>query len=121
MGVDEARQDQPPAVVLARPVLARRLGLDGDDAPILDQQPVVRAEAHRRAVHIAQGRQAGEVQQIAAQGPPGHALTPSLARPGVSAARPAGTLPVRARAVSRTCSRSQRWAEEAWVRSCQSW
>ena len=41
VGVDEARQDQPAAVVLARPPFARRFGLHGDDAAPVDEQPVV--------------------------------------------------------------------------------
>ncbi len=68
VGVDEAGQDQPAAVVVALPVFAGRLGLDGDDAAAFDQQPVVGAEAHRRRIDVAPGRRGAEIEQVAVDG-----------------------------------------------------
>ena len=110
MGVDEAWQQQAATVVELQPVVAGRLGLHCGDAAVgVDQQPVCRAPAHRRAVAVAQAGVAGEVEQISQDG--------TFDPLGSAHARP----PTNSRATSRTCSRSQRTAVEAWVSSCQSW
>jgi len=69
--VDEAGQHQPAAVVDALPALGRRLDLCAGDASfVVDQQPVVRAKAHRGRVDVAPRRGGGEVEQVAADADP---------------------------------------------------
>jgi hypothetical protein len=67
VGVDEAGQDPAAGVLPPRPALARRLGLDRGDAPVLDQQPVVGPPAHRPALDLAPAGRRGEVEQVAVQ------------------------------------------------------
>jgi len=65
--VDEAGQDQAAGAFVARPAGVGGLGLDGFDAAVLDQQPVLGAPAHRgrRGVEVGVGRAGrGDVQQV---------------------------------------------------------
>ena len=66
VGVDEAGQDQAAAWSSRGQPSLGRLGLHGDDAAVLDEQPVVGAEAHRRRIDVAPGRRGGEIEQVAA-------------------------------------------------------
>jgi hypothetical protein len=110
--VDEAGQHEPAAVVVPFPALAGRFGLDAGDAAGIDQQPVIRAKAHRDGIAIAPGRLAGEIEQIAADGD---------ARRCAHAVRLGMACPARLRATPRTCSRSHFADADACVTSCQSW
>ncbi len=73
MGVDEAGQDQPAAVVDALPARvglavhrARRLRID--DAAVLDQQPVVGPPAHTgRVGGRCEAGVGGEIEQVSPQ------------------------------------------------------
>ena len=116
VGVDETRHQQLAAAVELEPVVARRLGLHrSDPASGVDQQPMRRAPANRRAVRVGQARVGPEVEQVG-EDRRGHSCRPTPHRQAAHASPPASS-----RATSRTCSRNQRTAGEAWVRSCQSW
>jgi hypothetical protein len=112
MGVDEARQQQPAALVIALPARPGRLitGLHaGDAAVVADQQPVVGPPAHVLHRRRAPVGRAGEVQQVGADGL--HAASGRAGSVRVGSCR----------ATSRTCSRNQRMAGAWCVRSCHSW
>ena len=116
MGVDETRHQQLAAAVELEPVVARRLGLHrSDPASGVDQQPMRRTPAHRRAERIGQAGISLEVEQVG-QDRRRHRRCSRRPRQRRHASPPASS-----RATSRTCSRNQRTAGEAWVRSCQSW
>jgi hypothetical protein len=69
VGVDEARQQQPARVHLARHAGGWGLGLDGGDAAVgADQEPVRRAPADRGALRVAPGGAGGEVEQVGLDG-----------------------------------------------------
>jgi xanthine dehydrogenase small subunit len=68
VGVDEAGQDEPAAVIVALPALPGRLGLHGDDPAAFGEQPVIGAKAHRRRIDVAPGRVGAEIEQVAADG-----------------------------------------------------
>ena len=71
MGVDEAGQHQPAAMVDALPVVAGRLGLEAGDAVALDQQPMRRAEPNGGRVRLTPGGRRGEIEQVAEDGDAG--------------------------------------------------
>ena len=146
--VDEAGQDQPAAVVVLHMVGRRRLRarLCAADATVLDQQPVIGPEAHRRRLGRAPFGGRGEVEQVATQRQPprrrgsdGHerrresfGLRAEVFALGAArrihaafflaaSGGAGGANPTRPCATSRTCSRSQRIGAAAWLRSCHNW
>ena len=116
VGVDETRHQQLAAAVELEPVVSRGFGLHrSDPASGVDQQPMRRAPANRWAVRVGQAGVGPEVEQVG-EDRRGHKCCPTTHRQATHASPPANS-----RATSRTCSRNQRTAGEAWVRSCQSW